>query len=441
MGTSKRKNTVTHAARTRVATRKGASRKPASTHPRAIAFAVATAFLPWYLPQTAYGQTPAPNQMPTVTLVQGQAYIRDAAGTYQRIDQASLRAIYEGSLTMGVNAHLDVNQAYGRAGIGLFRDVSGSLSQIFGRITSNGQIFISNPNGVLFGASARVDVGALFATSLSIQDHDFMAGRYQWFNKDGNAGSVVNKAGSEQGVEGHIITANGYTALVGPQVRNDGLIIARAGNVTLAAGDRVTLDMIGDGLISLSIDQAAFNASVVNRGHIEADGGTVLLAARSANALFDTVINNSGVIRANSLVQRNGEIVLDGGNAGVVANAGTLTVAGTDAGTTGGTVKVLGKYVGLFDGTRIDASGVSGGGTVLVGGNFQGKGLEANAARTYVGADVQINADATLEGDGGKVIVWADEITRFHGTLSARGGSQSGNGGFAEISGKGTLLF
>jgi len=300
MGTLKRKSTATQAARTRAVTRKGANRKPTSTHPRAIAFAVATAFLPWYLPQTAYAQAPAPNQMPNVVLVQGQAYIRDAVGTYQRIDQSTLRAIYEGSLTMGVNAHLDINQAYGRAGIGLFRDVSGSLSQIFGRITSNGQVFISNPNGVLFGASARVDVGALFATSLSIQDHDFMAGRYNFYN-EGNAGSVVNKAGSQAGIEGHIITANGYTALVGPQVRNDGLIIARAGNVTLAAGDRVTLDMIGDGLISLSIDQAAFNASVINKGTIEADGGMVLLAARSANALLDTVINNRGVVRANSL--------------------------------------------------------------------------------------------------------------------------------------------
>src|SRR6188508_698588 len=249
MGTPKGKNTVSHAARTRAVTRKGANRKPTSTHPRAIAFAVATAFLPWYLPQTAYAQAPAPNQMPNVVLVQGQAYIRDAVGTYQRIDQSTLRAIYEGSLTMGVNAHLDINQAYGRAGIGLFRDVSGSLSQIFGRITSNGQVFISNPNGILFGASARVDVGGLFATTLSANDDQFMAGgaRIQWTN-NGATGAVTN--------QGEIITASGYTALAGPQVRNDGIIRAQAGSVVLAAGDRVNLDLIGDGLISVSVDQA-----------------------------------------------------------------------------------------------------------------------------------------------------------------------------------------
>src|SRR5262249_27847525 len=160
--------------------------------------------------------------------------------------------------------------------------------------------------------------------------------------------------------------------------------IARTGSVTLAAGDRVTLDMVGDRLISVSVDQAAMNALALNSGTIQADGGRVVLTARSANALLDTVVNNTGVIRANSLVQRNGEIVLDGGNQGVVANSGTLSVAGTDAGTTGGTVKVLGQYVGLFNGTRIDASGDAGGGTVLVGGNFQGHGPESNASQTIV---------------------------------------------------------
>ena len=163
----------------------------------------------------------------------------------------------------GVNAHLELSTPMA-ARHGLFRDVSGSLTQIFGRITSNGQVFISNQNGILFGASARVDVGLLFATTLSIKDHDFMAGRWQLLQRR------QRRQGRQQGgirkgvVEGHIVTANGYTALTGLQCATTASIVARAGNVTLAAGDRVTLDLIGDGLISLSIDQAAFNASVVN---------------------------------------------------------------------------------------------------------------------------------------------------------------------------------
>ena len=102
---------------------------------------------------------------------------------------------------------------------------------------------------------------------------------------------------------------------------------AQPGKVALAAGDRVSLDLIGDGLISVSVDQAALNASAINTGTIEAEGGTVVLTARSANALLDTVVNAGGVIRASSLVERNGEIVLDGGSAGTCRWPATTTPA------------------------------------------------------------------------------------------------------------------
>ena len=109
MGKSRAKGTVTRAARTRASTLGSPDRKPASTHPRAIALAVATAFLPWYLPQSAYGQTtPAPNQMPNFAVTKGDAYVPPAVGTYQQVDQFSQRAVYEGSMTMGSNAHLHV---------------------------------------------------------------------------------------------------------------------------------------------------------------------------------------------------------------------------------------------------------------------------------------------------------------------------------------------
>src|SRR5688572_12116912 len=377
MATTTRKSTVNAAAR-----------------PRALALAVATAFLPWYLPQTTHAQAPDPNTLPSGgQITNGAGQIHAPQGTHLQIDQYTQKMIAEfGSFSIGANASVNLSQP-GASSIALFRDVGGDPSKIFGNLSANGQLFISNQNGVLFGASARVDVGALFATSLSITDHDFMAGRYHWYN-EGNAGSVVN--------QGQIVTANGYTALVGPQVRNDGIIIARAGSVALAAGDRVSLDMIGDGLISLSVEQSTYNASVINTGSITADGGTVLLTARSANALLDTVINNSGTIRANSLVERNGEIVLDGGNTGVVTVSGTLQAAGVDAGTTGGTINVLGDKVGLFGMASLDASGDAGGGTVLVGGNYQGAGTEQNATAAYIGRDASINADARTTGNGGR---------------------------------------
>jgi hypothetical protein len=132
-------------------------------------------------------------------------------------------------------------------------------------------------------------------------------------------------------------------------------------------------------------------------------------------------------------------IRLEGGETGVVAVSGTLDASGYSNGQTGGTVKVLGDKVGLFAGARIDASGDAGGGTVLVGGNWQGSGNEQRASATFIDADARIKADAVTIGNGGKVAAWSDESTRYYGTISAKGGSASGHGGNAEVSGVGFL--
>ncbi len=128
------------------------------------------------------------------------------------------------------------------------------------------------------------------------------------------AGSVTNAR--------TITTPSGYAALLGPQVSNTGVINARMGTAALAAGDKVSLDMVGDGLISVKVDLAAVNALAINKGTMTSDGGNVLLTARSANALLDTVVNTEGVIRANALIERDGSIFLEGGSAAITAREG-----------------------------------------------------------------------------------------------------------------------
>nr|MDJ0636237.1 filamentous hemagglutinin N-terminal domain-containing protein [Xenococcaceae cyanobacterium MO_188.B29] len=141
---------------------------------------------------------------------------------------------------------------------------------------------------------------------------------------------------------------------------------------------------------------------------------------------------------------------------GIITNAANLTVAsrqtlslsGSDVATTGnltapgGKVELLGtNNVALLEDATIDVSATTGGGTILIGGDWQGKGTVPNAKRTYVGKNVDIRADALNKGNGGKVIVWADEVTGFYGNISARGGVESGNGGLVEVSGKEHLIF
>jgi len=364
------------------------------------------------------------------TVRYGDVNIQQQNATTTNVNQGSQKAIMDLTvLRVPQNNTLNFNQP-GKDAVFLGRAVGNTPFENYGTINANGQLFLVNPQGVYFAPGSSVNVGGLVASTNDIRNEDFLAGRYV-FQGNGGTGTVVNA--------GKIEAPSGYAALIGRKVSNEGTIVART--VALAAGNRVALDMIGDRLISVRVEQAALGAAALNKGTILAEGGSVYLLARSADALLDTVVNNTGIIRANSLVERNGVIVLDGGSQGVVANSGTLDVSGKEPGATGGTVKVLGEYVGLFNGSRIDASGDAGGGTVLIGGNFHGFGPEQNAKETYVASDTVINADAINSGNGGHIAIWSDNGTEFYGAVSARGGAQSGDGGFVEISGKDSLVF
>ncbi|MFZ2446245.1 MAG: CHAT domain-containing protein [Syntrophobacteraceae bacterium] len=306
-------------------------------------------------------------------------------------------------------------------------------SQIFGSLKANGQVFLLNPSGIVFGSTARVDVGGIVASSLHLSDEDFLSGHYQ-FNVSGITGGIVN--------QGIINTADyGVVALIAPQVTNQGTITAPKGSVALAAGNRVALDFVGDGLIKVSVDETALNAAVGNSGAIKADGGQVFMTAKAAGDLMATVVNNTGVIEANSITDKNGVIVLDGGSQGIVSNSGTISASGKNAGETGGTVTMTGDKVGLLAGSSIDASGFSGGGTVNIGGGWQGADSKIhNANAVYMAPGANIFADAIKEGNGGTVALWSENYTNFQGSISAKGGALWGNGGQVETSSRDVLI-
>src|SRR4029077_19097088 len=157
------------------------------------------------------------------------------------------------------------------------RGVGNDPFRIYGTVNATGQVFLVNPQGVIFAPGSSVNVGGLVATTNDVRMED---GKYV-FQNNGGTGTVVN--------QGRIYAPSGYAALIGPKVSNEGTIIART--VALAAGNRVALDMIGDGLISVRVEQAAVGAAALNSGTIIAEGGSVYLAARSADALLDTVVN------------------------------------------------------------------------------------------------------------------------------------------------------
>jgi hypothetical protein len=299
-----------------------------------------------------------------------------------------------------------------------------------GTISANGRVFLINPNGIAFGKGSQVNVGGLVASTLGLSDTNFLAGNYQF---NGASTAAITNLGNING-------DGGYIALLGANVSNHGLISAQLGTVALAGGNAITLDLAGDHLLKVTIDQGALNAMVSNGNLIIADGGQVIMTAQGAGTLLSNSVNNTGVIQAQSIDNINGAIVLSSGSqAGVTNVGGLLDASGVRAGQTGGSVQVLGNTVNLTN-ANINASGNAGGGLVLVGGNFKGAGPQANSLSTNMDNQSAINADAIQTGNGGRIALWSDGTTAVAGTLSARGGALSGNGGYIETSGQHLLL-
>ncbi|GAA0889280.1 YDG domain-containing protein [Rhodanobacter soli] len=253
-------------------------------------------------------------------------------------------------------------------------DANGSV--ILGRLNANGQVFLINPNGVLFGQGAQVNVGGLVASTLDIDDGQLAGGTRHFGGNDSGRGSVVNR-GTINAAKG------GYVALLGPQVTNQGTLNAPGGTVALAGGNAVTLSFDGNRLLSLQVDKSTLNALADNRQLIVADGGQVLMSAGAKDSLLASVVNNSGTIQAQTVENRAGKIVLLGGMA-----AGTTQVAGT-----------------------LDASAPNGG-----NGGF----IETSAA--YV--DVANDANVTTLAASGQIGKWLIDPNDF--TIASSGGNMTG---------------
>jgi filamentous hemagglutinin family protein len=313
------------------------------------------------------------------------------AGNSTTINQASQRtAIDWTSLSTRANEALIFNQPNAQA-IALNRITGSSPSGLLGSLTANGQVFILNPNGVLFGAGSQVNVGGLVASTLSMSNADFMDGKHV-FTGSGGSGSVVNQ-GTLNAASG------GYLALLAPEVRNEGVMTASLGTALLAAGNKVTLNLDNGSLLGYSIDQGAINALAENKQLIKADGGQVLLGARALDSLTTATVNNTGVIEAKTLQNKAGRILLIGD-----MSYGTVNVGGT-----------------------LDASAPTGG-----NGGF----IETSAANVKI-ADSAVITTKAADGLGGQSGSWLIDPTDF--TIAASGGDMTGAALSTQLANNGTV--
>ena len=325
----------------------------------------------------------------------GQATLTPVAGAAQlTVNQSSQRAVIDwASYNVGSGARVQYVQP-GSSSVTLNRVVGNEASQILGRIDANGQVFLVNANGVLFGKGAQVNVQGLVASTLDIGNADFMAGRLRFA---GMAGAVSNEGTITAGPDG-------YVALLGGQVSNSGQVSAQLGSVALAAGSDVTLDFGGDGLLQVAVNAGAVQAQIESSGLIRAEGGRVVMTARAADDLISAVVNQSGTVQARGLVERAGVIELSGD---VVNQSGTLDVSASQ-GTQGGQVTISGRS--LVQGGTILADGVQGGGRVS---------LQATNALLQTESG-RISAQGG-SGAGGQVVLGGGETAYLSGQVDASG--------------------
>ncbi|MDT7949865.1 MAG: filamentous hemagglutinin N-terminal domain-containing protein [Acetobacteraceae bacterium] len=387
---------------------------------------------------------PAPNAQPQGgKVVAGSATIARTPGTTAITQTTDRAAIDWRSFDVGRNQAVTFQQPSASSAT-LNRVTGPDPSAIAGRISANGQIILTNPNGVTFFQGAQVNAQSVIVSAPGITTHNFMAGRMV-FDRPANPRARIENAGTIT------VKQAGLAALVAPSVANSGTITAHLGHVVLAGAAAATLDMYGDGLVSIDVTKQVqqapvgpggkpVTALVTNTGTIAADGGTIQLSARAADGVVQSLVDAGGTIRANTVGTTTGQIEIAGTGGSVVID-GRVAADGHGGGH-GGTIVLNGSAATILaDTAHVTANGAAGGGTVAIGTTLArarttGPAPATTSARTTIAPGARVSASAGKRGNGGRVTVLSTASTTVAGTIEAKGGAVAGNGGTIELSGE-----
>ena len=408
------------------------------THPlRAIAAAL--------LPGVAAAFPSSAQQLPTGgSVAAGSVSIGAPQHGTLNINQSTNQAIINwNTFSVGAGGTVNFNQP-GAASATLNRVTSSTPSSIAGTINAPGTVMLVNPNGIAITKSGVINTGSFVASTLAIKNEDFLAGKYN-FQGNGASAPVTNR--------GHInVSSGGFVALLGGRVSNSGVINAKLGKVGLGSGEMATIDLSGDGFMSVAVPSNQVQnlrdgqgrALVSNSGKINANGGTVVLSAATAKNAFQQAVNVPGSIRANSVGVRAGKIVLNGGDGGIVNVGGTLAANGGKRGN-GGSITIAGAKVSVPG--NIAANGRSGGqisvassGNLAVTGKVSAKGRVGEGGRIdLAGAKISVPGKVTASGrSGGQIAVTSTGNLSVAGKVSVKG--RAGEGGRIDLAGKDIAL-
>ena len=336
------------------------------------------------------------NQLPSGAVVaSGQVSITSSStanSANMQIIQTTPQAIINwNTFNVGANAKVNIQEPSAQSAI-LNRVGDANPTKIYGQITSNGQVFISNANGVYFSPTASVEVGGLVATTQAISDADFLSGKAT-FTRNDATGKVINKGTLKSSL-------GGYIALLAPEVINEGVVIAKMGSAVMASGDHITLNFNKAGsLLGVVTSESTIKTLIDNKNAVIAPGGLIILSAGAAQTLQSAVVKVSGSLIASSMKSEGGKIILQGSD---------IITTST---------------------SKINANGATGGGSVSISGT-QSVAIQPGTS---------INASSTSTGNGGAVSISAGSNLLVAGTITAQGGLVSGNGGHVQMTTNGSL--
>ena len=369
----------------------------------------------WALAAPPLITSPAVNQLPTggqvaagtVNISQTQT----AAAASMLVQQSSNRAIVNWqSFNVGANAKVNITQP-SSSSVLLNRVLDSNPSQIFGQVNANGQVFLTNPNGVYFAPGSSVDVGSFTASTNSITDSDFLAGKYN-FNRNGATGSILNEGTLSAGLAG-------YIALLAPEVRNQGVVLAQVGGtVVMASGESYQLQFNSNNrLTNVLATPSTINTLIENGNAVQAPGGLIILSAQAASSLLGGVVKNSGSISATGLENDGGTIRLSASNKIELTSTSRISSdAAPNSAGNGGRIDIIADLNNATSTAQVE-------GTILAkGGELGGDGglIETSAAKLKIADSVRVSTLAA-RGQAGE---WLLDPTDFN--ISATGGDITG---------------
>lgn len=344
-------------------------------------------------------------------ITSGQASI-STSGSITNINQSSQKAsINWNSFSIAPNETVNFNQP-SRTAITLNRVIGTSKSIIEGAMNANGQVILINPNGTVFTQGAKINVSALIASTLNITDTQFQNGEY---NFEGKSPSSIINMGTIKAAD------ESYVALLGKDVINEGVIEVTKGNIQLVSGEKISLNLNGNSLVSLVLDKGMEDSLVENKGLIKADGGKIFLTTKAVSDILDTYVINSGTLQAQTLDDITGQVEAYA-YGGIATISGTLDASAPNDGD-GGFIETSGDKVTIKDGTVVTTKAVNGqDGTWLIdpvdytiaasNGDITGATLSTNLGS----GNIEIQSSSGSSGTNGDINV-NDTVTWTSGNL------------------------